>query len=58
MKLNQKYLRCKRCHRRLKTEESQKRGYGYHCFQLYLEERKKKSKNLIDIAEEMKQSNI
>lgn len=58
MKLNQKYLRCKRCHRRLKTEEAQKKGYGYHCFQLYLDERKKKSKNLIDIAEEMKQGNI
>lgn len=58
MKLNQRYSKCKRCNRKLKTEEAQKRGYGQHCFQLHLTEVKKRSKNLIDIAEEMQSDDI
>ncbi|WP_304393262.1 DUF6011 domain-containing protein [uncultured Clostridium sp.] len=57
MKLNQKYQKCKRCHRKLKTEEAQRRGYGQHCFQQHLLELKKNSKNLIDIAQELEKSN-
>lgn len=53
MKIGQRYLRCKRCHRKLKTEEAQKRGYGHYCFQLHLEESKKKSKTLLDIAADL-----
>lgn len=48
-----RYMRCKRCHRKLKTEEAQKRGYGYHCFQMFLAEAKEKNKTLLDIAEEL-----
>lgn len=53
MKFGEKYLRCKRCNRKLKTEEAQKRGYGQHCFQLHLLDLKKNKKDLIDIAEEI-----
>lgn len=53
MKLNQKHSRCLRCHRRLKTEEAQRRGYGYYCYQLHLAELRKRSRNLFDIAEEL-----
>lgn len=51
-KLGQKYERCLRCHRKLKTVDAQKRGYGQHCFQLHLAELKRKSKTLLEIAEE------
>lgn len=57
-RLNQRFLRCKRCHRKLKTEEAQKRGYGHYCFQLHLAEMKNKSKTLLDLAEEVEQKKV
>lgn len=53
--LGKRYLRCKRCHRKLKTVEAQIRGYGHHCFQLQLADARRKQKNLIDLANEMEQ---
>jgi hypothetical protein len=50
--LGKRYLRCKRCHRKLKTKEAQKRGYGHYCFQKHLEDVKKKSKTLLDLADD------
>lgn len=57
MKLGQKFTRCKRCHRKLKTEEAQKRGYGAHCFQQYLAENRKKNKTLLDMIVDIKMQN-
>lgn len=53
MIIGKRYQRCRRCNRKLKTEEAQKRGYGPHCFQLQRQEARKRNKDLIDIAEEM-----
>lgn len=56
MGIGQRYLRCKRCHRKLKTEEAQKRGYGHYCFQQHLAEVNSKKVDLITIAKELEQN--
>lgn len=53
MKLGEKFTKCKRCNRKLKSLEAQTRGYGKYCFQIHLEELNRKQKNLIDSAKEM-----
>lgn len=58
MVIGKRYDKCKRCNRKLRTEEARKRGYGTHCFLLHRQEIKKRSKDLIDIAEEISLSGL
>lgn len=39
----EKYIRCKRCNKILKTSEAQNRGYGEHCWYIHLQEQKNKN---------------
>jgi len=49
MNKTDKYIRCKRCHRILRTPEAQARGYGKCCYNYFLAECKKEQYNLFDM---------
>lgn len=44
----EKFIRCKRCNRPLKTIEAQVRGYGAYCYKQHLKENIKKQPNLFE----------
>lgn len=46
----QKFLRCKRCNRKLKTELAQKRGYGDYCWKIHKQEEVKSARTLFDLV--------
>lgn len=51
----QKFLKCKRCNRKLKTELAQKRGYGDYCWKIHQQEVKNSSRTLFDLVDSDKQ---
>lgn len=48
MENTEKYIRCKRCNRPLKTLEAQERGYGAFCYKQHLKENGKHQPNLFE----------
>ncbi len=48
------FKRCLRCNRILKSEKARQRGYGDHCWTLYIKEVKKNQKNLWDVYKVIK----
>lgn len=47
---------CRRCGRKLRSEEAKKRGMGYICYQKYMAENKKKKLFMISSLQSTKNS--
>lgn len=45
---SEKFIRCKRCNRILKSNDAQARGYGIHCYKKFISETKKEQPTLFN----------